>query len=154
MSLEFPTQESRNVLKSRLIRERSVWSSAGIAPICPFCGKAIIQDGPDLHEAIISRGEARGNKALLEIVVRVEWNVVLVHHSVHISEGDTRENDDLAILQLLEFYGIVRLVDELSKLKSITKGSLIDDKIRRIYSLYERQAGLDDIQPGHDHGNG
>lgn len=125
----------RNVLKQHLMLTRAEVTEDGFCPVCPWCGDAITRNGPDLHEAIISRGEARGNHELLDEVINSPYNCVLVHHSEHIDEGDTRENDDKAILQLLEHYGVNVILHWLYSLKEITKGRLIDDKIRRVEAL-------------------
>ena len=125
----------RNVMKQHLMLTRAEITKDGIFPVCPWCGEPIIQDGPDLHEAIISRGEARGNARLQQEILNSPFNCVLVHHSEHIDEGDTRENDDKAILQLLEHYGVNLILHWLYSLKTMTKGRLIDDKIRRVEAL-------------------
>ena len=125
----------RNVLKQHLMLSRARITEDGVFPVCPWCNEPINGNGPDLHEAIISRGEARGNKALLEEVTTSPYNCVLVHHDEHIDEGDTRENDDKAILQLLEHYGVNLILHWLHSIRPITKGRLVDDKIRRVEAL-------------------
>ena len=127
---------NRNVFKMQLIDDRKRFTKQGVVPVCPFCDKGIVDDGPDLHEAIISRGESRGNRRLQEIIMEADWNCVLVHHSEHIDEGDTKENDDKAILQLLELVGYERIIWNLNELRPLVKGRLIDDKIRRVNRLH------------------
>lgn len=128
----------RNVLKQHLIRTRAEITLDGVYPVCPFCGDPIYPgrgDGPDLHEAIISRGESRGNARLQQEILTSPYNCVLVHHAEHIDKGDTKENDDKAILQLLEHYGVNLIIHWLNSLKTMTKGRLVDDKIRRVEAL-------------------
>jgi len=144
----------RNVFKANLMDSRAEWTEHGIHPVCCICGKPIYNDGPDLHEVIISRGEAQGNKELQKIVTSSKFNCVLVHHSEHITEGDTKENDTKGILQLLEIEGLHPIIQWLRSLRAHVKGGLVDDKIRRVQLVHEGQVGNDDIQPGYDHGDG
>jgi len=152
--VSIPKALTRNEFKANLIEERREWTNEGIAPRCPWCRKGITNDGPDLHEVIISRGEAQGNKPLQKIIMQSRWNCVLVHHSVHITEGDTYDNDTKGILQLLEIEGFTSIIRGLLSVKPIIKGRWIDAKIRRVQIIHAGQVGDYDFQLGYFDGDG
>jgi hypothetical protein len=64
-------------LKHQLATERVDIFNGQIVPICASCNKGIF-GGVEMHEALISRGNVRGNKDLL-VKIMVRENCVLVH---------------------------------------------------------------------------
>ena len=69
---------SRDLLKVELVSTRGSYSPGkGTHPICPICSLPIT-NAPDMHEAIITKGQTRGHKEQYRI--NSIYNCVLRHH--------------------------------------------------------------------------
>lgn len=70
----------RASLKIQLYSERGkFFPGIGLKPVCPLCKKPILGD-PEMHEALLTRGDAPGEN---QGVIMSAANCVLVHPECH-----------------------------------------------------------------------
>lgn len=93
----------------------STWAFYG--NLCWLCGRCCVEVNPrtgfqnvlmrlDLHEAIISRGDARGNKNVADMILSSPYNCVLVCEKCNVGRiADTKHGTDKLISVLISMYG-------------------------------------------------
>lgn len=100
-------------------------------PICPICNKAIV-GAPDLHEAIITKGEARGSDVDIN---RLE-NCVLVHPGGRSAtchrDAQTKWGRDKCIIVIARNIGYDNILSWLESIRGEFKTNLVDEKIRLV----------------------
>ena len=133
-NLSLKTQR-RTLLKSWIQRNRKTITKKGYTLQCPICEKPILY-GFDMHEALITRGRAQGNKEL-GIAIMVRENCVAVHHDCHIRHGNTRWVRDKCLRQLLALEGFGNIIGWLTSLHPIARSTLIDETIRYVEAAQE-----------------
>lgn len=82
---------------------------------------------PDMHEAIITRRDVMGTKAMSLIMVR--QNCVLVHQTCHMNANRYRSE---CIKHLLDEEGKDAIIEWLESLRPHFKTGLIDEKINLV----------------------
>lgn len=98
----------RDMLKIKLIKERSQFTPKGFYPECPICGTPIF-GAPDMHEAIITRGQVSGHD--FQNVIYSKYNCVLRHQFCPSGKqshtpGIGSENDYLkCVVQIIQYEG-------------------------------------------------
>lgn len=123
----------RNELKQELIHKRIDMASGGFGftPRCAICNKEL-KSGCDMHEALITRGDIRGQEHLFEYIM-VEENCVLVCPGGSGSKchrtADTKEGQEIVIRHLLIFVPDAAILAFLSKMSSVMKGTQAEQAI-------------------------
>lgn len=106
----FPWQ--RRELKYQLLYERGEITEYGYRPICPICNKPIAPwHGIDMHEVLITRGDARGLSDDFYSIIFVAQNCVLVHHGRCHKRAASAEGKRNCIKNLLSYEGY-KLINE------------------------------------------
>jgi len=136
----FPWQ--RRELKYQLLRERGEITKFGFRPICPICRKAITPwDGIDMHEVLITRGDARGLSDDFYSIIFVAQNCVLVHHNKCHKKATSKTGKRACIENLLAYegfdliYGWLSLMETEMNSPEATKEKLL---LEEIYNDYVR----------------
>jgi len=112
--------------------ERGELTAGGWLPICPICREPV--SGPDMHEAIITRGDVQGYGEEIRSLIHVRENCVLVHSGKCHIEAAMEEGKRKCILQLLEKEGL-NVLYWLLKFDKIT-GGLLNDRLRIVTAVY------------------
>lgn len=110
----------RNYLKAWVWNNRSSLCSKGkeifLAPTCPICDK-VIEGGGDMHEALITRGQAKGAPEDEYIKIFVPVNVVILHPAdCHLKAQHTDEGWELCLRQILKYHTKEDIYNWLGKL--------------------------------------
>lgn len=77
------------------------WIGDGFACICPVCDKPI-ENGWDLHEAIVARSAVPKDKQHL---IMVRENCIPLHHTCHLERGNTELTTQKCIIALCRNIG-------------------------------------------------
>lgn len=129
---------SRVSLKHSLFLRRGMLTSRGWRPICAYCGEPIMQE-PEMHEAILSKGNVQGN-FLAEEAINTEENCVLTHpggknlDSCH-SKLHTRAGRERAIRHLLKYIPRERIIEWLDKMNSIMRSTEAYERMEEVNAL-------------------
>ena len=111
----------RDLLKIDLVSERSIFvPGKGRFPICPICRQPIL-GAPDLHEAIITRGQVAGTAKEKRDKINSRYNCVLRHNTCptgqsHIPGIGSREDFDACLGQIIDFEGYELLQEWLNSM--------------------------------------
>ena len=84
------------------------------------------ETGVDLHEALITRGDIQGNRALAPLVY-VRENCVLVHHGKCHEYAATTEGQRVVAAHLLYWMDLQPLMDWLNRLEDEFVGTTITE---------------------------
>jgi hypothetical protein len=126
---------SRNELKSVLMHGRGQLTMMGWRPLCPICNTPI--EFPDMHEAIITRGHARGSRLAELGLLYVPENCVLVHPGgCHIMAA-LRLGQAQCIRHLLKHEGYHGIKAWLEQVEMIS-GGIAHDVIRKLDALHTK----------------
>jgi hypothetical protein len=112
----------RDLLKINLVSERSMFvPGKGRFPICPVCKHAIF-GAPDLHEAIITRGQVAGTGKARKDKIYSRYNCVLRHNTCPTGQSHTpgigsHEDFDACLKQIIEFEGYEALLEWLASME-------------------------------------
>lgn len=130
---------SRISLKISLSTKRGMTTSRGWRPICAICGEPIMED-PDMHEAIITRGNVQGN-FLLEELINTEENCVLTHpggknlgtcHQL----AHTREGREKCIMHILKYVPVAQVLQWLEQMSLKMKSSLPMERMEEVNRIW------------------
>jgi hypothetical protein len=116
-----------------LMKSRGQLTILGWRPLCPICNIPV--EFPDMHEVIITRGQARGTRLAELGLLYVRENCVLVHPSIcHVLVAPTREGQAKCIRYLLEHEGYSKIKAWLEQVK-VVSGGIAHDAIRKLDAL-------------------
>lgn len=138
--VELLSSASRALLKATLVSTRGMLTSKGWRPICAVCGEPIIGVDPDMHEAIVTRGNVQGN-LLLESLLFVEENCVLVHPggknlgTCHL-EAHSRVGRQKCIKHILKYISANRVLAWLDSLSKEMKTTFAYEKIAEVNAIW------------------
>ena len=93
-----------------------------------------------MHEAILTRGEVRGNKELLPEIM-VPENCVLVHSSCH-EHANSTENTKRCIADLIKHEGYKSVISWLLHMDALMKSGLPREKIQLVKEVYDEMRDL------------
>ena len=133
----------RNELKQHLIKTRIDLSTGGFGflPRCAICNKEL-KNGCDMHEALITRGDIRGQEHLLPFIM-VEENCVLVcpggSGSKCHSTADTKEGQLVVIRHLLLHIPGKDILLFLSAINTEMKGTQAKAAISLVQSILGKE---------------
>lgn len=102
-------------LKHQLRSERVDIFHGKVAPICAICNRGIFYDSMDMHEALVTRGNVRGNPDLLWMIM-VRENTVLVHPGKCHKEAATKEGREKCLNFLIRHEGYEAIREFLLKM--------------------------------------
>lgn len=105
----------RAQLKQDLGNSRLAFSKLGYRPECALCGKPILYDNYDMHEAIITRGNVRMAHDNTKLLIFDRRNCVLVHHGKCHREAAASGREKV-IRRLIEWEGLYNILDWLNDL--------------------------------------
>ena len=123
----------RNELKSALMKDRGQLTLMGWRPLCPVCNKPV--EFPDMHEAIITRGQARGSQLYEQGLLFVRQNCVLVHHGVCHIKAAMASGQVKCIRHLFvheHFHEIMAWLEQVE----LVSGGIAHEAIRRDEAIY------------------
>jgi hypothetical protein len=123
----------RNELKSALMKDRGQLTMMGWRPLCPICDQPV--EFPDMHEAIITRGQARGTDLAELGLLYVRQNVVLVHHGTCHILAAMESGRVKCIRHLLEYEYFHEIIAWLEQVELVS-GGIAHDAIRRVEAIY------------------
>jgi hypothetical protein len=129
---------SRVSLKHSLFLKRGKLTSKGWRPICAICGQPIMEQ-PDMHEAILTKGNVQGS-FLREELLNTEENCVLVHpggknlDSCH-SKAHTKRGRELAIRHLLRYKNHDQIIQWLDKLVPHFKSGIVYERMAEVLDM-------------------
>ncbi len=147
---ELSSYWQRHELKIHLIQTRidlARGGMVGFTPRCAICGK-LLEQGCDMHEAIITRGDIMKQPSLSDLIM-VEENCVLVcpgggggkcHRKAH-----TREGQILAIKQILTFIPYHYIQTFLIGLDAEMKGNQAIQALALVLSIWS------EVRDGKEH---
>lgn len=127
-------------MKLILSQQRATLSKGKFVPVCGYCGLPI-HTGYDLHEAIVTRGNIRGNKSLRRFVM-VRENSALVHHGDCHKMAVTEEGQEKVIRHILYYEGLEKVTKWLQELMPLMKTDLWAEKTRLVYEVHNGLQGL------------
>jgi hypothetical protein len=134
-------QVLRGRLKVELMELRGALTTLGWKPVCPICNLPILT--PDMHEAIITRGDAMKSNLQDHPRLYVAENCVLVHPGRCHSDAATRRGQDLCIRNLLKYTSLERINAWLETLKCdglLSEGAVYGAQ-RRVIAVSGAAAG-------------
>jgi len=122
---------TRASLRGKLLRERRKLGRTGFRPYCDFCGGEINHaTGYEMHEVIITKGEARGWEPAERELINAAENCVLLHgEPCHRPKAKYKTSRDFLTRKLLAYYGLERI---LRWLDSLPAGTLVEQKIHYV----------------------
>ena len=129
---------SRVSLKHTLFLKRGMLTSRGWRPICAYCGEPIMEE-PEMHEAILSKGNVQGN-FLAEEAINTEENCVLTHpggknlDSCH-SKLHTKLGRERAIRHLLRYVTREKIIAWLDRMSGILRSETVYERMQEVIAM-------------------
>lgn len=115
---EISLKQQRRMLKASLSTNRGKLAAGGWYPLCAYCGKPM-KYGYDMHEAILTRGDIRGNPELSPLIM-VKYNCCLVCHGKCHIESATRDGRRKMIMYLISWEGYNNIINWLESIPTIS----------------------------------
>lgn len=112
-------------LKSHLrLRRQRIYGKCFL-PECAYCGLGIV-DGPDMHEALFTKGDVSGKESLIPRIYD-RRNCVLVHPGGSTSPchagAQTKEGQLIVIKHLIKWEGLQDLREYVAMMDGFMKGT-------------------------------
>ena len=127
----------RNSLKSELMHNRRELTIVGWLPICPICRHPA--QTPDMHEAILTRGDVQGLPIAQRAKIFVRANCVLVHPGKCHIKAATKEGTRKCVLQVLEKEGLAAIMQWLAGMESVLPQELLNEAIDLVQRANEQR---------------
>ncbi len=127
---------ARNLLKSELMYARGELTITGWLPVCPICSEPV--QTPDMHEAILSRGDVQGLHLAHQMKIFARENCVLVHPGKCHIEAAAKEGTRQCVLQLLEKEGSMAILQWLTHMGILLPQELLNKAINLVQLVDEQ----------------
>lgn len=130
----------RSNLKSKLCSERIEFTGEGFHVVCAYCGEPVI-GAPDMHEALITRGNIRHSEEL-KLLIYVRENCVLVHHGKCHENATTEAGRRKCIKNLLRYNKLRDIITWLDNFGERTKSALAEERIILVTEVFNELYSL------------
>jgi hypothetical protein len=130
----------RRELKSRLYRERTVWTKSGYTPVCAICGEPSTDGALQMHETFITRGDVSGNNELVERIMS-RYNCVLVDAVCH-EDANSDEGVRACAKNILEYESQESVLYWLSMMAVHMKTTTPLQAIQLVKEVYNEMQGM------------
>lgn len=143
---ESSLKELRALLKSSLMLKRGKLTSVGYRPVCAICNQPIVES-PDMHEAILTRGDVQGSDYLTKIMVKE--NCVLVHtggkgtsecHAL----AHTKVGRRKLTRYLIDVEGLENIKSWLKEMDSLLTSGIAQERLRMVQEVFSESTRRED----------
>lgn len=118
------------MLKNLLYQQRVEWTKNGYEPVCAICGQPSTIGALQMHESLITRGNIRGNKELMDKIM-VSSNCVLVDPICHES-ADSPESKIACVKNILKYNKYEDVLVWLSDMSTLMRNDVPFNAIRLV----------------------